>query len=302
MIEDDPKTPEPAPQGAPAGDDKTSEKPTDQKPEGEAETQDIADEEEGDALAEEDEEEEGDDEEEQEGEEPKRKTSRAQRYRRQAERLKAENEALRSRSGGGPVPANEAALIQEIEARVRNEIGDPPRPEQFKDGKGEVDYIAFHNEQQAWLNDRRAVTREVKRGMMQAISEAQAHAAALVDAHKERVAKFKTKVKDFDQTMAAATMPVQPHVERLILASKKSERISYFLAKNQGKLAQLNRMDAESVARELGRLEGRLSLPPSKQQTKARKPVQPLRGGGASPTSQLAQVDAVMKKYYGDRR
>jgi len=137
--------------------------------------------------------------------------------------------------------------------------------------------------------------------MARAIEGAQAHVAELIETHRERVAKFKTKVKDYDEVMAKATLPVAPHVERLLLNSKKSERLSYFLGRNQGKLAQLNRMDPESVARELGRLEGRLSLPPTKKQTQARKPVAPLRGGGASSSSQLSQVNALMKKYYGDR-
>jgi Bacteriophage, scaffolding protein len=301
MIEDDPKTPEPA-QDAPAGEqqDRAPQKPEGDEPKGEAEQTLLEDEEALDLTDDEDEDDEAADDEQQEGDEPKRKEpSRGQRYKRQIDALKAENEALRGRASG--IPANEAAIITQIEARVRAEIGDPPRQEQFKDADGNIDFISFHNEQQAWLNDRRAVTREVKRDMVKAIEAAQAHVATLVDAHKERVAKFRTKVKDWDQVMAGATLPVEPHVERLLIQSKKSAQLSYVLGKNQGKLAQLNRMDAESAARELGRLEARLSLPPPKQQTQARKPVKPLRGGGAAPQSQLAQVNALMKKWYGDR-
>lgn len=302
--EDDPKT-APASDRAPASEpEKTSPPEGDKKPEGEAETtRPPSEEEELDALATSDEEDEDQgDEGDAGGDEPQR-SSRAQRRTEKIRRLTAENEELRAAAGsrGSAIPASETAILQEIEARVRQEIGDPPREEQFRDREGKIDFVAFHSEQQAYLNDRRAVTREVKRDMIRRAEAAQAHVANLVEAHKERVANFKTKVKDFDQVMAAATMPVHPHVERLILASKKSERISYYLARNQGKLAQLNRMDAESVARELGRIEGRLSLPPTKKQTQARKPVAPLRGGGAARPSQMADVDAAMKKIYGDR-
>jgi hypothetical protein len=302
MIEDDDPKTAPAADRAPASEPDKASPPEGDKPEGDTEqtpSEDeqlaaLADREAGD----EDEDDGGD-----EGDEGDKKPERSRNQRRteKIRRLQQENEQLRTARADGGIPAGENALLQEIDARVRAEIGSPPQPEQFRDAKGEVDYIAFHNEQQAYLNDRRAVTREVKRDMIRRVEAAQAHVANLVEAHKDRVAKFKTKVKDYDQVMAAATMPVAGHVERLLLNSNKSERLSYFLGRNQGKLAQLNRMDPEGVARELGRLEARLSLPPTKRVTQARKPVSPLRGGGASQTSQMAQVDAAMKKMYGDR-
>ena len=121
--------------------------------------------------------------------------------------------------------------------------------------------------------------------------------------HKERVQRLRLRVKDFDEVMAKATLPVMPHVERLLLASKKSDRLTLVLGKNQAKLAQLNRMSSEEAAREIGRLEGRLALPPAtRTQTKARKPITPLRGSGASPPSGLAAVNAWAKKQgYSDR-
>ena len=167
------------------------------------------------------------------------------------------------------------------------EIGDPPNP---ADPKYQDDYVAL-SIASAGMGNRPATShapgpREV-RDHDQATSKSVS--PNLVADHKERVARFKTKVKDFDEVMAKATLPVAPHVERLLLESKKSERLGYVLAKNQAKLAQLNRMNPEAAAREIGRLEGRLSLPQQpKTQTQARKPITPLKGGGASPPSQTA--------------
>jgi hypothetical protein len=304
MQDDDDKPDVPAPATVPA-DDKSADaaKPEDEKPEGETtETEAASDE--GEVDEPEDDEDEGDDEGEEEGEGdenvPKRKASRAQRYKRQAERLKAENEALRSRPGGS-LPSNEAQLARAIEQRVYDEIGPPPKQDDFKDANGNLDYIRFHDEQQAWLHERRAATREVKKEFLGALSREQARVGELVSTHKERVARFKTRVKDYDEVMVKATLPVAAHVERLILESKRSERISYHLAKNQAKLARLNNMSSEDVARELGRIEGRLSLPPPAKQTQARKPITPLRGGGTGPQTQTAARDAWLKKTYGDR-
>jgi hypothetical protein len=302
MVDDDePKLPlEPAtPTGAPAHDKDAStptQKPEGDEPEGDVEASDAADDEADDGAPDDDEGDEGDDdEEESDADKPKRRLSRIQRYKRIAERARAEVEALRSRTSGS-LPPNEAALAQAIENRVRQEVGDPPKEADFKG-----DYIGFEREMQAYLADRRMATRDVRKQFSQAIQSEQASLAEAVADHRERVAKFKTKVKDFDDVMAKATLGVHPTVERLILQSKLSHRIQYHLAKNQTKLAQLNNMTSEQAAREIGRIEGRLSLPPQPKQTKAQKPIAPLKGGSTGPTSQTAAMNAWLKKQYGDR-
>src|SRR4030095_5036207 len=297
LDDDDPKVAEPAPAGAPAEDqDAEQQAPEGEEPEGEdaekkapTDDEDLGDDEQDDK--------EGDDEDDDGEDEPKRKTSRAQRYRRQAERLKAENEALRSRTGGS-LPPDQASLARAMEYRVWQEIGDPPDP---NDAKYQNNYVRFERETQAWLSSQRAVTREVRKEFAGTIQREQERVGELVATHKERVARLRTKVPDFDAIMARATVPVAPHVERLILESKRSDRISLYLAKDQSKLVKLNNLSSEAVARELGRIEGRLSsLPQSKQQTKARPPIKPLRGGGTSPPSGLAAVNAYIKKQYGN--
>jgi hypothetical protein len=298
VDDDDPKT---APAGnAPAGDQKAEapvEPPEGEQPEGE-QTETKADDQEeldlGDA-ADEQEQDDEDDDDEGDDDAPKR-TKRLERYRQQAARLKAENEALRSRDGGG-VPSDQAQLQRALEYAVLQKIGDPPRQEDFGN-----DYVAFANAKLAYEIDARQVSREVRRDFATAIKTEQDRVAGQVAEHKERVQRLRSRVKDFDEVMARATLPVMPHVERLLLASKKSDRLTYVLGKNQAKLAQLNRSSPEEAAREIGRLEGRLSLPPAKSKTQARKPITPLRGSGASPPSGLAAVNAWAKKQgYSDR-
>jgi hypothetical protein len=298
VDDDDPKT---APAGnAPAGDQKAEapvEPPEGEQPEGE-QTETKADDQEeldlGDEPVDEQEDDEDDDD---EGDDKAPKGGkRLQRYREQAARLKAENEALRSRDGGAP-PSDQAQLQRALEYAVLQKIGDPPRQEDFGN-----DYVAFANAKLAYEIDARQVSREVRRDFATAIKTEQDRVSGQVAEHKERVQRLRSRVKDFDEVMARATLPVMPHVERLLLASKKSDRLTYVLGKNQAKLAQLNRSSPEEAAREIGRLEGRLSLPPAKSKTQARKPITPLRGSGASPPSGLAAVNAWAKKQgYSDR-
>ena len=193
---------------------------------------------------------------------PQGEKNRLQRYREQTARLKAENEALRSRDSGGP-PSDQAQLQRALEYAVLQKIGDPPQQKDFGD-----DYVAFANAKLAYEIDARQVSREVRRDFATTIKTEQDRVAGQVAEHKERVQRLRSRVKDFDEVMARATLPVMPHVERLLLASKKSDRLTYVLGKNQAKLAQLNRSSPEEAAREIGRLEGRLSLPPA---TKAKR-------------------------------
>ena len=301
MVDDDDPINEQAPAGRPA-EETTKEAPAEQPPEGEqAETETQAEFDLGEeADDEQDDDEQDDDESEGESDEPKpKRRTGSERYKRQAERLKAENAALRSRSDGGVVPSDQAQMQRAFEYAVWQEIGDPPNENdpQYKDN-----YVALERDRQAYALDRRMAIRDVRKNFLRATQQAQQDTANLVREHKERVARFKTKVKDYDEVMAKATTPVAPHVERLLLQSKKSERLSYALGKNEAKLVQLNNMQPEQAAREIGRLEGRLSLPTqTRTQTKARKPITPLKGGGSSPPSGLSAVNAYIKKLYGDR-
>jgi len=299
MVDDD--DPNSAPAGnAPAGNEKAEappvEPPQDDQSDGEqaetkAEPEDEIDI--GAADDEPDDEDEGDDD---EGADAPKGGKRLQRYREQTARLKAENEALRSRDSGG-VPSDQAQLQRALEYAVLQKIGDPPRQQDFGD-----DYVAFANAKLAYEIDARQVSREVRREFSTTIKQEQDRVAGQVAEHKERVQRLRSRVKDFDEVMSRATLPVSPHVERLLLASKKSDRLTYVLGKNQAKLAQLNRMSSEEAAREIGRLEGRLSLPSAtRTKTQARKPITPLKGSGAAPPSDTAAVNSYIKKLYGDR-
>jgi len=302
IDDDDPKTPEPASQtGAQADDQDDAAAPEGDEPEGDDDAETKASTDDEDAGDEDDEQDdEGDDDE--DGDKPKR-VSRNQRYKRRAEKAEAENAELRSRQSGS-LPSDQASIQRAFEYEVWREIGDPPDPNdpRFRNADGSPNYARFEREAQGWENDRRAVSRQVRKDMVDRAARESDRVGELVADHKERVSRLRGKVKDFDAIMQRATLPVAPHVERLILESKRSDRISLYLAKDQSKLAKLNNMSSEAVARELGRIEGRLSsLPQAKQQTRARPPIKPLRGGGGSPPSGLAAVNAYIKKQYGSR-
>src|SRR4051812_45736378 len=299
MVDDDDPKSRPAPTGVPADapEPEAETEPEGDQPEGDTEaTEASADDEAGvDETDDDAGDEDGDD---APGDEPERKRpSRVERYKRNADRYRAErDEALRSRFSGS-LPPDEASFQRAVEHRVQQEIGEPPKEEDFKG-----DYVRYAGEMNAYLADKRLATRQIREKFVEAAQSENARVNGLLEEHKIREAKFKTQVKDYDAVMASVNdIPVAPHVKAMLLESKKSQHVGYVLAKDRALLMRLNHMDPQRVAREIGYIEGRLSLPQAKQQTQARKPIAPLRGGGTSPPSQMAEINAYMKKQYGEK-
>lgn len=212
----------------------------------------------------------------------------SQRLKRELERLRAENESLRSR----PVEDDGAAIKRAVVA----EIGEPPKEADFNG-----DYLAYERELTAYRSAEILAQRDVKRQLeSQKSLQTQAQQEAFED-HLERVGEARKAIPDYDAVLkSAGQIETRDHVERLIVESDKSHLLLYHLAKNPGKVAQLNGMSEVAAARELGRIEARLSLPKPNAATKAPAPARPV-SGAAAVSSQEASLDAWINKTYGKR-
>ena len=119
-------------------------------------------------------------------------------------------------------------------------------------------------------------------------------------AHLERLEDARETISDFDTVMGTMKgVTVREDVLDEIKSSDKSPLIAYHLAKNPDKLAEMNRMSARELAREIGRLEGSLRMPAGKKQTGAPPPPTHLKGG-AAPAIDLAKAD--MEAYVAARK
>jgi hypothetical protein len=237
----------------------------------------------------------GDEDGDEDEDEQPRKKSRAQRYRERAERLELENAQLRGRISG-------SLTETEVSAKVAAKIGEPPKEADYPN-----DYLAWERAATAYELDKRQVTREVKAEAGRAAEVVEARNAERVDRHKERSLDFRNRdggkfAADFDDVMSKAKdVKVSPVVEDLVLDSRKSAHLVYFFAKNPDRVAAINRMSERDAAREIGRIEARLTLPKPKTQTSAPKP-SGRPGAGAAPKSQDAELDAYINKKYGPRK
>jgi hypothetical protein len=281
--------------------DKGSRQPTresepDEPESDDAETDDehdpFSDEDEPDAEENDDDGESDDGDDEGEGDDqPKAKKSRNKRYTDRIKNLETEVAQLRSRTT--------AVSDEAIAAEVVKRIGAEP---QEKDFPG--DYLGYEKEHTAWLLDKRQETRKVKAEAQQDVEATHRQNVERVGAHKERLEQFAKSgvVKDFDKVMAGAKdARVSPIVEDLILDSDKSGHLTFYFARNPLRLAAINSMSPRDAAREIGRIESRLSLPKPRTETKAPKP-KARPGGGASASSQDQQLEGFLNKTYGKGR
>lgn len=283
INEDDDLTNEQADDDLPAGSE-TSEAKGKGKPESEAKTET------GDEEGAEGEQPEGAEEGEEE-DKPKKRRSGVDRLKRERDALRTEVEMLRSRA-----PAADDS--DAIKAVVRKEIGDPPKEEDFPG-----DWFAYERALTAYATEERIVTREIKGRANQAASQSAERMSELVEDFNDRVADVAKAIPDFAEVVGKTndkTHPVSPVVGQLILESEKGPLLQYHFAKNPADLRRINGLTPLSAAREVGKIEARLSLAKPAIATRAPPPVTAPKGG-AAPSSQEARMEAYLKKQYGGR-
>lgn len=219
---------------------------------------------------------------------PKRKSRNgSDRWRRRAEALEAELQMTRSRL---PVQAGSG----DVDAAVRAEVGDPPKEAEYPD------FLSYERAMIAYEADKRLVTREVRKQFATQAAQEQARMAEAAETYQERIAEAEKAVPGLAAAIAKADIQVRNDIGQLIVESDKGPLLAHHLAKNPAKAAELNAMSPVAAAREIGRLEARLSFPKTQTATKAPSPVSPPKGG-AGVLSPSQEIEAYIRRTYGRR-
>lgn len=225
-----------------------------------------------------------------EPDEPKR-PSGSERQKRKAERLAMEL-------------AEERAKREDLERRLSG--GDP------KQGKPGVDrepseqdfpndYFAYERAKVAW--EVRQAIREERGVDDRRRSEYQRNQARMeaVEDYAENLDRVKERIPDFDAVVSKANVKIPDELaDEILSVGEKAPLITYYLAQNPAKLAELVNMTGKALAREVGRIEGRVHMPQAKKATEASPPPSIPRGG-ASPVVDLAKTDS-MEAYIKARK
>jgi hypothetical protein len=209
--------------------------------------------------------------------------------RREAER---EAEYWRSKATQAPAPA------QEPQQPLRDEA--EPDPSKYTYGETDANFIRDH----ATYHARKAFREEQERDQQaRAQQTAQAQFA-------EREAKAVEQFDDFYQVVGhgydKAVKVIPQAAQQAILECEVGPQIAYHLAKNPAEARRLSAMSPLSQAREIGRLEAKLTAAPltPKTATQAPEPSPSLRGAGgrfapAPDTADFRQFEALADKELG---
>lgn len=192
-----------------------------------------------------------------------------------AERQKRALTAARARA------AELEAKLAEVEQAKRQPAKDDRPKEQDFNG----DYAAFERAQTAY-EIKQAIREEKARDEETRVNERRsAERQEKLEAFDESEDQLRERVPDYDKVMKQAKndgLKFAPHIGELILDSSKSAHLAYYLAGKPEKTSELNAMSPVQAAREIGRIEARLSLPTPDKSTKAPPPRSAPAGGAAA--------------------
>lgn len=211
-----------------------------------------------------------------------RKLSRSERMRRRMQAMATELETLR-------------AQFTKPEA-ANSETDAAPKEADFNG-----DYFAYQTAKAAHDAAQAVAKQFAERDAKEAQTRLAQRQAEANEEFLERVEEVKANIADYDKVIndfAKAGGRFAPHVIEELRDSEKGPVLAYELAKNPALSAELNALSPRDAAREIGRIEARLSLPKPKTTTKAPPPIAPVSGGG-SPNTQEADLNAWLKRTYG---
>jgi hypothetical protein len=199
--------------------------------------------------------------------EPKRKSvPGSQKWKARALALEAELEQARAQRG--------------IEPTIPG-LGDAPKESDY------TDYFEYQAAKAGYEAAKRLLVAQAETGKKAREAELSSMAAEQQQAYEASVNKARSAIPDFDKVLAeSAKSRVSPTDElaREIMSSEKAPLLQYHLSKpeNWNLLREINQLSGRELAREIGRLEGRLHMPRARTQTNAPEPIRPV-GGGSSP-------------------
>lgn len=153
---------------------------------------------------------------------------------------------------------------------------DRPKEEDFED------YAQYEDALLDYKLDKRDASRKVESDRQTSINKAQERA----ESFESRADVLRESNENFDDIAKSPEMLTiydnAPHLADIIEDSKVGPEISLYLGENPDVAVDLAQMDPYSTAREIGKLEAKLSQTPKpKAVSKAPKPITPISGGGA---------------------
>lgn len=184
--------------------------------------------------------------------------------------------------------------VKRLEQRIASYAVDKPRPDDF-DSNEEYQAKLTAYESAQWLKkDRESEIETASEAVKAARTEAD---SATKEAFQERAEEFAATATDYHDVVSDPRLSISDPMAAQIMRSESGPQVAYWLGKNRAEAARIARIgDATEVAREIGRIEGRLSTPPPRRTTQAPSPIAAVATGAGS-RSEFDPAAASMEEY-----
>lgn len=179
--------------------------------------------------------------------------------------------------------------IHELEAKLAEKPAsgkaDVVNPESAKTPEGKpvapkLEDFADWNEYKSAENEYLDKLTDWKIDQREKASKAKAQQDETADQWSKRTAQAKATLKDFDEVMQDADIPISPAMQQAIVESELGPQLAYHLAKNPADAERIAKLSPIAAARELGKLEASLtaeSAPkPQPKLSRAPDPITPV--------------------------
>lgn len=225
-------------------------------------------------------------------EKPKKKSG-AQRRKERAERAEAEAARARAEAEHWKTMALKGA------GDSKKDTAPVETPKTEAPGKPSPDSYETHAEYVEALTDWKLEQRDKTASEKAAKAKLEADQAEVMKAHSARVKAFTEKTPDFLETLEDVShITLSATVERELLSSENGPELIYALAQDPAEFERINKLGPIAAARELGRLDAKLSSkaeaakPEPKKLTTAPKPLDPVGKGKGAVAKSIEEIAA----------
>jgi len=194
------------------------------------------------------------------------------------------------------VATKPSAKADEPQKSTQVDLNEKPNPENFDSHAEYVEALTDWKVNQKY----EAKKREEEKSRYQSEYE------KTLSAHKERVDKFAKTVGDFEEVLSEVEdIQVSAALNELIVTSENGPELIYELAKNRSELERIASLGPIAAARELGKIEARLSASANKEikkTTTAPKPISAIGKGNGATVKSIFDQDLSQSEYERLRR
>lgn len=168
----------------------------------------------------------------------------------------------------------EQAMKGQPKADTEQKATDKPKPK----AADYESYEAFMEDLADWKADQKLAERERQREQETQQERATREFNELRSTFAERIEQAAEKYEDFEEVAFSEDVPVSEAMATAIMQSELGPDLLYHLGQNPKEAARIAKLPPIAAVRELGKLEAKLSEPPTKRASKAPEPIKPVGG------------------------